>query len=345
MTSIDVVPDAVVVVDHAGCIVEANPALAALPGSPSAGELLGEPAARTLGLRWVGGAPVEVNGTVDARALHGRRLVVGRPDGTDVVVDASTAALPDGPGAVVALREASARADSGAVEIVATVSHELRSPLTSIKGFTSLLLDRWDRIDDERKRVMLEQVNHDADRVTRMITELLDISRLETGRLHLRRQLVDMPDLAATVAAKVAVAHPELDCEIGFPSDFPTVLADPDKVTQVVTNLVENAAKYGSAEVTVEGTVVAAPDGAAPEAVEVTVRDHGDGISAHDLPLVFERFFRRDHGRPDGTGLGLWISRGLVEAHGGSLTARSRAGQGSTFSFTLPLVDLDELRL
>ena len=91
------------------------------------------------------------------------------------------------------------------------MSHELRSPLTSVKGYTSLLLNRWDTLADQQKQVMLEQVNHDADRVTRLITELLDISRLETGSLVLRRQLVDLPHLAATVVDKVRLGYPELD--------------------------------------------------------------------------------------------------------------------------------------
>src|SRR5213078_2320581 len=99
----------------------------------------------------------------------------------------------------LSLREAGRRAhqEASGIEIVSTVSHELRSPLTSVKGYTSLLLNRWDRLSDDQKRMMLAQVNHDADRVTRLITELLDISRLETGRLVLRRQMLDLPKLTS----------------------------------------------------------------------------------------------------------------------------------------------------
>ena len=102
------------------------------------------------------------------------------------------------------------------IAIISTVSHELRSPLTSVKGYTSLMLSRWDRLKDEQKRTMLEQVHHDADRVTRLVTELLDISRLETGRLVLRRQMVDLPALAASVVEKVRMGIPELDCSVAF---------------------------------------------------------------------------------------------------------------------------------
>jgi len=217
-----------------------------------------------------------------------------------------------------------------AVEIISTVSHELRSPLTSIKGFTSLLISRWDSIAEDRKLEMLEQVRHDADRVTRMLTELLDISRLETGQLHLRRRPLDLAALAASVVEKVALQEPDLEADVVFPPDFPEVMADADKVEQVLSNLVENAAKYASPRgLRIEGSV-------SDDGIAVAVTDSGEGIPAEDLPRVFERFFRREEGRPTGTGLGLWISRGLVEAHGGGLTANSVVGEGSTFRFTLP---------
>jgi signal transduction histidine kinase len=216
-------------------------------------------------------------------------------------------------------------------EVIATVSHELRSPLTSVKGYTSLLLNRWERLADDQKRTMLEQVHHDADRVTRLITELLDISRLETGRLVLRRQLLDLDALAHTVIEKLTVTYPDLDAEIAMPPDLPRVFADPDKVEQVLTNLIENAAKYASPAGL---RLVVEHDG---DTVAIAVHDVGEGIPRSDLPKVFRKFFRRDHGRPSGTGLGLWISRGLVEAHGGHLTATSVEGKGSVFRFTLPV--------
>jgi signal transduction histidine kinase len=124
---------------------------------------------------------------------------------------------------------------------------------------------------------------------------------------------------------------------VSFPDGFPRVYADPDKLEQVLTNLVENAAKYAStAGMRVDGEAL-------DEGTAVAVSDTGEGIPSSDLPKVFKKFFRRDMGRPTGTGLGLWISRGLVEAHGGRLTATSVLGQGSVFRFTLPFVDLDEL--
>jgi signal transduction histidine kinase len=229
--------------------------------------------------------------------------------------------------------------DDGAMEIVSTVSHELRSPLTSIKGYTALLLNRWDQLADDQKQMMLEQVHRDADRVTRLVNELLDISRLETGRLTLRRQRVDVTRLAAEVIDKVRLQFPDLEATLSFTADFPAIYADPDKVEQVLTNLVENAAKYGRAEgLRVVGT-------REDDRVHVAVHDQGEGIAVEDLPRVFDKFFHRDRGRPTGTGLGLWIARGLVEAHGGTISVDSVPGKGSVFTFSMPAGDFGELGL
>jgi signal transduction histidine kinase len=273
------------------------------------------------------------------------QITVG-PDGTVLALDAAaSAALGRDAADVVGRKLGPAGAGSEAIAIVAAVGHELRSPLTSIRGYTSLLLNRWDRIGDDDKKLMLGQISHDAERVTRLINELLDISRLETGRLHLARRPTDLAEVAASVVSTLrsragdAPADPaaggadgDLDVTVSFPGDFPLVAADADKVEQVLTNLVENAAKYGSPiGMRIEGEVLGA------DCVSVTVRDQGPGIGPADLDRVFERWFQREHGRPTGTGLGLWISRGIVEAHGGELTVASQVGDGAAFTFTLPV--------
>lgn len=248
---------------------------------------------------------------------------------------------PDGvlTGAVLVLRDAARRRStvSDGIEVISTVSHELRSPLTSVKGYTSLLLNRWDRLGEEQKRMMLEQVHHDADRVTRLVTELLDISRLESGRLVLRRQMVDLVVLVNGVLEKVRMMEPALVADVDFAENFPHVYADPDKIEQVLTNLVENAAKYADPRsMRVVGRVVG-------DEIDVAVTDKGEGIPHSDLPRVFTKFFRRAETRPTGSGLGLWISRGLVEAHGGRLVVESEVGRGSVFRFTLPTAPPDVL--
>jgi signal transduction histidine kinase len=340
---LDELPDAVVVLDEHRVISGLNDAAVELLGRP-AKELLGAVAEEILEPRGRDGRRVWGDGW--PRAAH--LLRVSRIPEQEVEVSAAGGRVRvavtgryrrDGAGqllgVVLLLRPVSRRANLAAsgVEVVSTVSHELRSPLTSVKGYTSLLLNRWDRLDDDQKRSMLEQVQHDADRVTRLITELLDISRLETGRLRLRCQMVDIAQLAGGIVEKVSIAYPDLDVAVTFPPDLPVVYADPDKVEQVLTNLLENAAKYADGpEVRLDGSY---DPGA--RMLTVAVHDVGKGIPAAELPRLFNKFFRgSEGGRPSGSGLGLYIARGLVEAHGGRLTAASRLGEGSTFTFTLP---------
>ena len=347
MTSFDDLPDAIVRLDAERRIVEANAAAGRLAGRTTA-EIAGQSLTDVFAPRGRDGSPILAEGWHPSSRL---RSVVGIPE-HEVTIAAADGDLKvrvtgryerngngSVTGAVLCIRppRRNANDEPTGSEVVSTVSHELRSPLTSVKGYTSLLLNRWDRLKDEQKKMMLEQVHHDADRVTRLITELLDISRLETGRLVLRRQLTNVAELAQHVVEKLTMTYTDLDCDVRFPDDFPQVYADPDKLEQVLTNLVENAAKYASTDgMTVVGE-------SRPDQVTVAVSDTGEGIPSSDLPMVFKKFFRRDMGKPTGTGLGLWISRGLVEAHGGRLTATSVMGQGSVFRFTLPRVDLDEL--
>lgn len=220
-------------------------------------------------------------------------------------------------------------------EVISAVSHELRSPLSSVKGFTQTLLHKWDRFDDDTKKHLLTTINTDADRVTRLINELLDISRLEAGRLQLRKTNIDMAALAQDVIARIQPRAESHELEMEFPAGFPEVFADRDKIEQVLTNLVENAVKYtDKGDVLVTGSVE-------DTEVKVTVSDQGEGIPKEHRVQVFGKFFRRGErpGNPSGTGLGLYISKGLVEAHGGKIWIDEAPGGGSAFRFTLPLAE------
>src|SRR5262249_50295446 len=148
----------------------------------------------------------------------------------------------------VTLRSAErrARAERLRADLVSTVAHELRSPLTSVKGFTATLLAKWPRFTDDQKRVMLETVNADADRVTRLITELLDVSRIEAGRVQVRRELVDIGARAAKIVlGRVAAGEPASRFRIEVASDLPEMWLDADKVDQILSNLIENAVRHG----------------------------------------------------------------------------------------------------
>ncbi|MEY2425813.1 MAG: hypothetical protein QOI61_1385 [Actinomycetota bacterium] len=323
---IDRLADGVLVLDAHMRVVDVNVALAELLGAAK-GDVVGKPLSALL-----------ADGVELAPAKNGllaEQEVDMRTAGGDVVTVRVTGRT-DPEGVVLSVR---ADRSTAGIEIVSTVSHELRSPLTSVKGYTSLLLNRWDRLADDQKKMMLEQVHHDADRVTRLITELLDISRLETGRLVLRREMVDLAALTKAIIDKVGMEYDDLGVKVSFADDVPNVYADPDKLEQVITNLVENACKYASPE----GIELSALLDTENDLVVVSVHDIGEGIPADALPKVFTKFFRRNEGRPTGSGLGLWISRGLVEAHGGHLTASSTVGKGSTFRFTLPTTAFEEL--
>ncbi len=234
---------------------------------------------------------------------------------------------------VVVLRDTHAREriERSRANLVSTVAHELRSPLTSVKGFTATLLAKWERFTDDQKKVMLQTVNADADRVTRLITELLDVSRIDAGRLEMRKQVVDLPAaVRKAVAGQVAAGEPESRFVVRELGTLPEMWVDPDKFQQVIGNLVENALRHGDGVV----TVTLGPRGSHGEGAVVTVSDEGEGIPEATAARVFTRFWRGD--RRSGTGLGLYIVKGLVEAHGGTVSVGRAVSGGAEFRFELP---------
>jgi signal transduction histidine kinase len=255
---------------------------------------------------------------------------------------------------VITLRGAQQRArlERSRAELVSTVAHELRAPLTSVKGFTATLLAKWSRFSDDQKRVMLETVNADADRVTRLITELLDVSRIESGRMEVRRQLVDVPERARKIiAGRVASGEPEDRFRLEAAPDLPETWLDADKIDQILGNLVENAVRHGAGIVSIVvrsgpavsemspvvsemSPAVSEMNTAQSEAITVSVRDQGEGIPPEMALRVFRQFWRGK--RRGGTGLGLYIVKGLVEAMNGEIAVARAPGGGAEFRFTLP---------
>jgi CheY-like chemotaxis protein/two-component sensor histidine kinase len=222
-------------------------------------------------------------------------------------------------------------------EFVSTVSHELRTPLTSIKGYVDLILDGDAGEVDEIQREFLGIVKENTDRLVQLINDMLDISRIESGRIHLNIQPLDVSEsLIGTADTFRAVLDQkghrlELDVE----PDLPLVAGDRDRIGQVLINLTSNAIKYSP-----EGGVVTLGARAEGREVIVSVRDEGLGIAEENLPRMFEQFYRVDSAMTreiGGTGLGLSICKSIVELLGGRIWVETELGKGSTFSFSLPV--------
>ncbi|WP_432191804.1 ATP-binding protein [Streptomyces sp. bgisy027] len=339
----DDLPDGLVVADEHGHVICFNAAaerMTAVRAADALGQRLDKalPLEDLEGRRWwqltdpYGGLTIR-------RGQPERNLLL--PGGREVLVSARYVRTePSGPvhRVVVSLRdtEARRRTERSHAELIATVAHELRSPLTSVKGFTATLLAKWERFTDDQKRLMLETVDADADRVTRLIAELLDISRIDSGRLEVRRQPVDIgAAVGRHIQAYVAAGQVADRFLLRVEQPLPALWADPDKIDQVLSNLIENAVRHGDGTVTIDITATESPREGEDTGTSVTVSDEGPGIPEESMNRVFTRFWRGS--KRGGTGLGLYIVKGIVEAHGGTITVGRAPGGGAQFRFTLPV--------
>ncbi|MFE4756990.1 ATP-binding protein [Streptomyces mirabilis] len=342
----DDLPDGLVIADENGRVIRFNAAAARITAVPAAAALgrhleSALPLEDLEGRRWwqltdpYGGLAIRVG-------QPERNLLL--PGGREVLVTARyVRTAPTGPvrRVVVSLRdtEARRRTERSHAELIATVAHELRSPLTSVKGFTATLLAKWERFTDDQKKLMLETVDADANRVTRLIAELLDISRIDSGRLEVRRQPVDIgAAVGRHIQAYVTSGQPADRFLLRIAQPLPPLWADPDKIDQVLSNLLENAVRHGEGTVTIDVTPSASPrerEDGENAATSVTVSDEGTGIPEESMNRVFTRFWRGS--KRGGTGLGLYIVKGIVEAHGGTITVGRAPGGGAEFRFTLPV--------
>jgi PAS domain S-box-containing protein len=338
-------PDGLLVADETGCVVVFNSAAARVTGlAPDA--VLGRPLDEALPLEDLEGRRwwqlTDPYGGLDIRTRQPERnLLLPGPGGREVLVSVRYVRKGCGPvqRVVVALRgtEARRRTERRHAELIATVAHELRSPLTSVKGFTATLLQKWERFTEDQKKLMLETVDADANRVTRLIAELLDISRIDSGRLEVRRQPVRL-DAAVRrhVDGLVAAGVPEERFEVRVGEPLPQLWADSDKIDQVLGNLLENAVRHGEGTVTIDVEPAKSEEasGRVREGTSVTVSDQGPGIPEESIPRVFTRFWRGS--KRGGTGLGLYIVKGIVEAHGGTIRVDRGPEGGASFRFILP---------
>ena len=315
--------DAVLLADAEGLILLSNPVAASLFGASAGDTLL----ARTLSteleelyraaIRRRGGVEREVTLNRPAvRTLHVRI--------TPVATDQYLLVLRD----LTELR----RLERVRRDFVANVSHELRTPLTSVKAMAETLLDGA-LGDAEVAPRFLQTIIRESDRLVRLSADLLDLSRVEA--LGIEKKPIDLTALVAEVAARLAPQAEKADITFANTLRAPLIVpADRDEMAQVLVNLLDNAIAY-----TPRGGHVTLSASETAESVTVSVADTGIGILAHDIPRLFERFYRADKARSrasGGTGLGLSIVKHIVENHGGTVGVESEYNKGSVFSFTLP---------
>ncbi|NHC24958.1 PAS domain-containing protein [Nocardioides sp. IC4_145] len=343
----DSLPDGVVVADADQRVVLVS-ALAGRMLGVAPADAVGRPLADVLALRdqdgraWVACNTPYV-GIATRTAVPEQSWLL--PDGTEVLVAARIhRAAPTEPVRRVAVTLRSgrgrARLDRERSDLVATVAHELRSPLTGVKGFVQALLNRWDKLNDEQKKLMLTTVSADSDRLSRLIAELLDVARIDTGRLQLYPRPSDVTVLVTRIVESVraGTARPiDLDLGADGGAGLPSVRVDPDKFTQVVTNLVENGVRHGDGAVRVHLEAVAEGHESDPPGVRITVDDEGTGIPEEMRRRVFTKFWKG--GARGGSGLGLYIVHGLVRAHGGTVIIADAPGGGARLVTTWPTDD------
>jgi PAS domain S-box-containing protein len=321
--------EAILVTGPTGATVDVNPAAEQLTGYSRA-ELLALPAIRLFEQPPGWGEQV-LAAVRDHGTWHGESEL-RRSDGATVPVEARAARveLPDGAVHVISLRDISERraVERLQQEFIVMVTHDLKTPLTSIKGLAQLMRRRG-AYSEPQVDAIVAQSNH----LERLINDLLDVARLEAGRLELQRRPVDLVELARASAVQAQATSRAHHIAVEAPQQTITISGDIDRLRQVLQNLLANAIKYSpdGGDVVLR---VAAQDG---EAV-ISVTDRGLGIPAESLPRLFSRFHRAEAtlNAGEGLGLGLYIARSLVEAHGGRIWAESEPGAGSTFLIVLP---------
>ena len=293
------------------------------------------------------GRPFPAEESPPARALRGEVvqnviMVLHRPDGRALwaLVSAAPVRTPDGAllGAVAVFHDVTAlrELEEQREDILRAISHDLRNPLSAVLGRAQLLGRRLESAGLDRERLDVEAIATSARRMNAMIQDLVEAARLESGQLRLNLQAVDLRPFIFELLRRLEPAMETGRIRVQVPERLPPVYADPDRLERILSNLLSNALKYSppSTEVTVVGQQRAGE-------IVTSVSDRGPGIPPEDIPRLFQRYGRTAAGRarPDGLGLGLYIVRKLVEAHGGRIWVESQVGVGSTFSFSLPVAE------
>jgi PAS domain S-box-containing protein len=331
--------EAIALANAEGIIEYANPAWEKLTGYGVAQAI--QEKRRILDAETYPDLLVAVRNTAQSQRMWRRELINRRPDGTTYVVDLTVTPIFDDVRTLVNLvaiyRDVTQYKELDRIksEFLSTAAHELRSPLTSILGFSELLLLRGDLSDEERSRFLKYIYDH-AIHLKQLVSDLLDISRIEAGAsFAVKLEPLDLCPLFEQEIHSWQEAHPDHTYELSAQGDWPQVRADKERIGQVMRNLLSNATKYSPSGGTITVSVI--PVGGY---VEVTVADEGLGMSSEELAHIFEKFWRADASSTavEGTGLGLVIVKHLVEQHNGQIWVESRQGEGTAVHFTLPLV-------
>ena len=246
----------------------------------------------------------------------------------------------DGEGGVIAVIHditEQRRLDDARREFVANVSHELRTPLTNIRSYTETLLDAAGDIPLDTEKQFLGVISSESERMARIVTDLLTLSKLDYGRMELRMTRFSLADMLRNVAnaMKLTAQDSGHELQVDTPDDLPAIVGDRERIEQVVVNILSNAVKYTPAGGHIRLAACTVPN----NRVRITVEDDGVGIPASDVPRLFERFYRVDKARSraaGGTGLGLAIAKEIVEQHEGKIALASEYGNGTTVTITLP---------
>jgi PAS domain S-box-containing protein len=337
--------DGLWVYDANGDVVDVNQAALNMFGLASRAEAIEHGSFARLHLRDSEGRPIAYPDMPYARALAGQTvpdyLAMGKHLITGRDLDLSIAAAPIESrgivGAVLVIRDITAlqELDRKKDEFLSVASHELRTPLTTIKGYTQLLAQTVDDLAPEERATYINAVLGEIERMMGLISELLDVSRIETNRLQIHPQSIRWSDFIRARVSAFQVQHPTRSIRMMVDAGDAIVVADPDRMRQVIDNLLSNALKYSA-----EGTNIDLEVEVVGSEMLTSVSDHGIGIPRDEIPQLFERFHRarnvssRYYG---GLGLGLYIARAIIESHDGTISVQSVEGQGSTFTMRLPV--------
>ena len=328
---LDTMDDGVVMTDVDGNIGLANPA---------AGRLFGFDAQDSVGRRLVATIPDhEVNEIFRAYLKTGRhqaRQIEQVRTGKLIRVIVSRIFYHDAFGALLMFQDLTevSRLQATRQKFIANVSHELRTPLASIKAVTDTLSEGI-VTDPEMVADFLSRIDGEVDRMTHIVSELTELSRIETGQMQLQLVPVDLADLVDDCILRVIsqAQRGQLEIGVSLEDDLPMVMVDGERMRQVFVNLLHNAIKF-----TPKNGVITISAQRESNRVTVSVADTGIGIAADDLPHVFERFYKADKARSsEGTGLGLSIAKHIIKAHGGDIRVESEPGNGAVFEFDLPV--------